>query len=156
MKKLLGVSLAFLIIFSLAACSWGGDDIDNHANTIKDINEGLDEFEFDEVDENVNLNTNQPELTEDETIAAQARDEERVEKVAQIETALELYLADNGSYPETSDELVSDYLNAWPLDPGEFEYVYTPIGALPAKFKEVIIWNKALSEIEIRTLYQRR
>lgn len=138
MKKILAGFVVVGLIFTLAACSWSGDN-DSDQSDVKDINEGLDEFEFDTVIENANLNENINEvvLSEEEKTEALKRDEERIAEVGQIQTALELYLADKGNYPETGDELVPDYLEVWPTDPGEYEYVYTPIGALPAKFYDV-------------------
>ena len=42
-----------------------------------------------------------------------------------IESALEMYKIDNGSYPETVEALVDEYLKTEPVDPWGDSYVLT-------------------------------
>jgi len=132
MKKILAMLGVFVLTIVLVGCGSSGDT--DPVKTL-DINAGLEDFQFDEIDENINTNISV--LTGEEKEVAKSNDELRTETVKKIQTALELFAANNASYPETYDELVPDYLEVWPDDPGSYEYVYTPIGALPARFYDV-------------------
>jgi len=57
-----------------------------------------------------------------------------------IRSALKKYNDDEGNYPEKMEDLVTGgYLAELPKNPtpGGMDYVYTPIGALPAKYYDL-------------------
>lgn len=69
-----------------------------------------------------------------------ARDEQRITHIEKIRSALKKYYNDNGNYPEKMEELVTGgYLSKLPKNPtpGGIDYVYTPIGSLPAKYYDL-------------------
>lgn len=71
---------------------------------------------------------------------AKARDEQRITQVKEIQSALSSFYKDKGNYPEKMDELVSEgYLSEIPKNPtpGGIDYVYTPIGSLPAQYYDL-------------------
>lgn len=90
-----------------------------------------------EEDVTADENTNTAETVTDDS--AQARDTQRVADVKALQTALELYNTDKQAYPDTFDGLVPTYLKVLPTNPtpGGSDYVYTPIGSLPAKFYDL-------------------
>jgi hypothetical protein len=64
-----------------------------------------------------------------------SRDARRVADIAQIRTAMELYLNDNGRYPKTTLDLFPNYINPFPTAPtppdgecseAQNNYIYTP------------------------------
>ncbi|MFA6525534.1 MAG: hypothetical protein WCT33_04690 [Patescibacteria group bacterium] len=87
------------------------------------------------MDENINTTrvvNNDPE--------AKSRDEERLTEIEDIRTKLAKFNTDKGNYPETLEELVTEgYYEELPVNPtpGGIDYVYTPIGSLPAKFYDL-------------------
>ncbi|MBU2236123.1 hypothetical protein KKA01_03640 [Patescibacteria group bacterium] len=86
----------------------------------------------------VNENTNTAVVNSDPE--AKERDIERVADIEEIRIQLAVYNADKGNYPETLEELVAEgYYEELPVNPtpGGIDYVYTPIGSLPAKFYDL-------------------
>jgi general secretion pathway protein G len=55
-----------------------------------------------------------------------SRDSKRKTDLEQIRQALETYRSENGVYPSTTTDLVSDYITILPTDPKEGSYTYTP------------------------------
>ena len=154
-KAIIGVICLSLV---LVVAGWGcsEDDTNENANTAKDINEGLDEFTWENVNENENLNENEntnqavanenvnlgveeAEPTEEAETGAGLRDLQRVMHVRIIQGSLINYKEANGHYPDTSNDLIPDYLASWPVNPtpGGADYVYTPIGSLPAQYYDL-------------------
>lgn len=71
---------------------------------------------------------------------AKARDEQRISDIEEIRSALTSFFDDKGNYPEKMGELVSEgYLSELPKNPtpGGIDYVYTPIGSLPAQYYDL-------------------
>lgn len=71
-------------------------------------------------------------LTEQEKLEAENRDQTRIEDIDQIKSALDDFVADNNYYPDTIDEIVPDYISELPIDPmpESYEYSYTCIGSV--------------------------
>lgn len=87
-------------------------------------------------------NTNAATVEENEATASEAktRDDQRIAGVEELRAKLKMYFDDKGNYPETMDELVNEgYLTELPQNPtpGGIDYVYTPIGSLPAKYYDL-------------------
>lgn len=163
MKKSIIAIFCILTLIVIAGWSCSENDTNSNANVnteVKNINEGLEYFEWDNENVNTNsevktnTNTNQAaaanenvnkaidnvELSAEEQTAAETRDAERLSDVRTIQTAIEAYKADKGNYPDESSELISGgYLSAWLANPtpGGADYVYTPIGSLPAQYYDL-------------------
>ncbi|HCJ52124.1 MAG: hypothetical protein A2898_03525 [Candidatus Kerfeldbacteria bacterium RIFCSPLOWO2_01_FULL_48_11] len=78
-------------------------------------------------------------LTGDELVQAQTRDEKRVNDIRSIQAALEKYKNDKGAYPEALTGVVPDYLDGLPGNPspGGITYTYTPIGSAPYTYYDL-------------------
>jgi hypothetical protein len=87
------------------------------------------------IDENTNsaiITNNDPE--------AKKRDEERLAEIEDIRTRLAEYYDSKGNYPESLEQLVTEgYYTELPVNPapGGMDYVYTPIGSIPAMFYDL-------------------
>lgn len=81
-----------------------------------------------------------------------SKDARRARDVANIQAALELYFLENEHYPKSLEKLAEEgYLPHVPRDPepDEHEYTYTPIGAEPANYYDLIFWQeKGVAEYE--------
>ena len=144
-----------LLVFTGWGCS--DDSTNENANETKDINEGLEYFEWDEVNANENVNENEntnetletnentnlgveeAEPTVEAESDAELRDIQRLSHVRIIQGAIITYHDANGNYPDTKADLIPDYLASWPVNPtpGGADYVYTPIGSLPAQYYDL-------------------
>lgn len=146
-KAIIGIICLSLV---LVIAGWGcsTDDTEESTIIVKDINEGLDEFTWENVNENVNeavvneninLGVEEAEPTTEEEVAAETRDKQRLTDIRSIQAAIELYKADNDNYPDSSGDLIPDYLSAWLVNPapGGADYIYTPIGSLPAQYYDL-------------------
>ena len=57
-----------------------------------------------------------------------ARDSKRMADLEKIRVALELYKQENGIYPTDAETyLVTEFLQEWPSDPKDYDYVYTQV-----------------------------
>lgn len=57
-----------------------------------------------------------------------ARDSKRMADLEKVRIALELYKQENNSYPlDARTSLVSNFLQEWPTDPKNYNYVYTRV-----------------------------
>lgn len=86
---------------------------------------------------NSNINITNTVVSNSESIK---RDEQRISDIKKIQKALADYNKDKGNYPEKMEELVTaKYLAELPKNPtpGGIDYVYTPIGSLPAKYYDL-------------------
>ncbi len=88
-----------------------------------------------EVEESVQSQDVLETLEESADNLAAARDQKRTADIAAIKNALELYNVENGSYPNTLEDL-GIILPTNPT-PGGKDYSYTPIGSLPAQFYDL-------------------
>lgn len=70
---------------------------------------------------------------------AVSRDEQRVADIKKIQDALAKFKNEKGNYPEKIEDLVPTYLSEIPKNPapGGIDYVYTPIGKLPAEYYDL-------------------
>lgn len=74
-------------------------------------------------------------LEENVGVLSQTRDEKRLSDIKSLQNALELYQAENSSYPNSLEEL--DIILPVNPTPGGKDYVYTPIGSLPAQYYDL-------------------
>ncbi|MDD5342483.1 MAG: hypothetical protein PHI73_04075 [Patescibacteria group bacterium] len=93
-------------------------------------------------DTNANINTNaQPSIPTSGPLydVAKARDVKRLADIRTLFTALQSYYGEKGSYPNSLQDLVPEYLGGLPQNPtpGGVDYNYTPIGVQPATFFSV-------------------
>lgn len=153
MKKAITGVICLSLVLVVAGWGCSKDDTNENVNAAKDINEGLDEFTWENVNENENLNENTNQVTNENAnlgveeaeptvesqSEAEARDTQRLAHVRIIQAAIGLYKTDNGHYPDSFSDLMPDYLLAWPANPtpGGADYVYTPIGSLPAQYYDL-------------------
>ena len=57
-----------------------------------------------------------------------ARDSKRMADLEKIRVALELFKQENGIYPANAEtDLVTGFLQEWPSDPKDYDYVYTRV-----------------------------
>ena len=108
---------------------------DNNNSFVSDSNTSITDNTNDIVNDNVNIakvENNDPDAIK--------RDEERVVEIKDIREKLDSFNTDKGNYPENLEELVTEgYYSDLPVNPtpGGIDYVYTPIGSLPAKFYDL-------------------
>lgn len=131
-KFLKYVISAILMIIGVVVIIWffiqiySGKEVDMSQNFLKINNR---------VVSNTNTATNQ--TIDNEAIK---RDEQRISDIKKIQQALADYKKDKGNYPEKMEELVSSkYLSELLKNPtpGGIDYVYTPIGSLPAQYYDL-------------------
>ena len=86
---------------------------------------------------NDKLNVNTAPTTNDPQ--ARTRDEQRVVDIKSLQAALRAHFEADGSYPDILDGLVPRFLQTLPQNstPGGRDYIYTPIGSLPAQFYDL-------------------
>ncbi|MFA6272074.1 MAG: hypothetical protein WC693_03120 [Patescibacteria group bacterium] len=134
-QKIILIILASAIIIVIAWLLFGNskdNDVNQQNTNLADadallLNSGMDE------------NTNTTRVVNNDP-EAKNRDEERLTEVEDIRTKLAKFNTDKGNYPETLEELVTEgYYEELPVNPtpGGMDYVYTPIGSLPAKFYDL-------------------
>ncbi len=72
-----------------------------------------------------------PEVAKEDVPKATDRDNERVEEIESLRSALKKFYDDRKGYPEKMDELAPKYMKDIPKNPtpGGQEYSYTPIGS---------------------------
>lgn len=126
--------IAWVVIIGLFAYSFWADN-DETANTNTD-NPGS-ESSLEQADANVLAN--RAAMTADELEQGRVRDLQRLNHMKTLRSALSAYKQDKGNYPETLDNLVPDYIDAVPTNPGPGgqDYNYTGIGASPYQYFEV-------------------
>lgn len=146
MKKFFYIFACLALVLVVAGCG-------KETNTNLDINENFnknsqadsfDNFNISQDPEPANINSDSAGVGEveslgEESASAQKRDEQRLEDIKRIRAALEKYKNENGNYPDDYPQLTPRYLSAWPTNPtpGGAEYVYTPIGSLPASYYDL-------------------
>ena len=124
------VGIVLIVWFSVVTFSDDAIDQQTTANLDTDTlitNEAVDN----------NTNTSENSIKDPDALK---RDEERVLEIEDIRGKLASYNTDNGNYPENLDELIVEgYYEELPVNPtpGGIDYVYTPIGSLPAKFYDL-------------------
>jgi len=137
-KPNLKILLILLVVVIIIIVIWAvsGNSKDNSVNlqttNISDADELLLNSSSDENTNTTRVVNNDPD--------AKNRDEERLSEVEDIRTKLAKFNTDKGNYPETLDELVTEgYYEELPVNPtpGGIDYVYTPIGSLPAEFYDL-------------------
>ncbi|MFA6097928.1 MAG: hypothetical protein WCV50_03970 [Patescibacteria group bacterium] len=72
-------------------------------------------------------------MTEDEKTQARIRDSKRLSDMKRLRSILDEYRSKNGYYPEELENIVPDYIDALPQNPGPGgqPYVYNGIGSKP-------------------------
>lgn len=95
--------------------------------------------EFKTTNENTEENKDEKEAAAEQDPNAVSRDEQRIADIKRIQEALVEFKSDRGNYPEKMEELAPDYLSEIPKNPtpGGIDYIYTPIGALPAQYYDL-------------------
>ncbi|PIY96682.1 MAG: hypothetical protein COY66_03495 [Candidatus Kerfeldbacteria bacterium CG_4_10_14_0_8_um_filter_42_10] len=138
LKKIIS---AVLIIVGIVLIAWflymvfSNSKVELNGNLINSSNENINSAN------ELNLNSETTENSNSAVSAeAKARDEQRVADIEAIRTALKMHNDVEGNYPEKVEDVVTKgYLIPLPKNPtpGGMDYVYTPIGALPAKYYDL-------------------
>lgn len=133
-QKYLLIILVIVIIFSVSWLVYSGlmdKGIDQNVNAsdidVNNLNSGME------------ANTNTAIITNNDP-EAKKRDDERLTEVEDIRIKLAEYYEDKGNYPESLEQLVTEgYFTEIPVNPtpGGMDYIYTPIGSLPAMFYDL-------------------
>lgn len=94
-------------------------------NTEGNVEANTEDLNDDEAVEKV------PEVAKEDVPEATDRDNERVEEIESLRSALKKFYDDRKGYPEKMDELAPKYMEEVPKNPtpGGQEYSYTPIGS---------------------------
>ncbi|MBL7047291.1 MAG: hypothetical protein ISR95_06665 [Candidatus Marinimicrobia bacterium] len=132
----IGVIVVALLVWYLFITLSDSSDNTQTATNLTNLDEA-DALILEGVNENTN-NTNTEVINDDPE--AKERDIERVADIEDIRGKLATYNTDKGNYPENLEDLVTEgYYDVLPANPtpGGIDYVYTPIGSLPAKFYDL-------------------
>ena len=116
-------------------------------NSNSQIEDGRAEFKTSDEGEEKTVE----EATAEQDPDAVSRDEQRIVDIKSIQDALVKYKDATGNYPEQMNELMPDYLSEIPAnpEPGGIDYIYTPIGKLPAQYYDLAYELEAgTSEVE--------
>jgi len=140
-NPLKAITTIILIIIGVVAIVWfvwnvfSEEEVQFNGGTV----ESPEKVVNDTGDTNADGNTNTEENKETDP-EAKARDDQRITQVKEIQAALTSFFENKGNYPEKMEELVTErFLSELPQNPapGGINYVYTPIGSLPAQYYDL-------------------